>query len=64
MDDGDRLMSVAEAGDYLGTGERFVRHLIAQRRMRYYKIGGRYVRIKKIDLDGFIEDGRVDPDDE
>jgi excisionase family DNA binding protein len=62
MEDGDRLMSVVEAAEYLGTRERFIRHLIAQRRIRYHKIGGRYVKLKKSDLDAFIEAGRIDPD--
>ena len=35
----DRLLTVAEAGELLGTGERFVRRLIAERRIRYVKLG-------------------------
>lgn len=43
----------------LGTPTRFIRRLIAERRIRFYKIG-RYVRLDPDDLDAFIEDGRVD----
>jgi excisionase family DNA binding protein len=39
---------------------RFIRRLIAERRIRFYKIG-RYVRIDGRDLDAFVEAGRVDP---
>ncbi|NEK86583.1 helix-turn-helix domain-containing protein [Blastococcus saxobsidens] len=54
----DQLLTVAEAGDYLGTGERFVRRLIAQRRITYVKLG-KYVRLQRSTLDDFIEAGRV-----
>ncbi len=59
MDDRrDPLLTVAQAGDYLGTGERFVRRLIAQRRITYIKLG-KYVRLQRSTLDEFIEAGRV-----
>src|SRR4051794_21938607 len=34
----DPLLTVAQAGDYLGTGERFIRRLIAERRVTYVKL--------------------------
>jgi excisionase family DNA binding protein len=57
---GQELLSVAQAAERLGTPERFVRRLIAQRRVRFYRVG-RYVRFDVADLDSFIEAGRVDP---
>jgi excisionase family DNA binding protein len=54
------LLTVAEAAGRLGVPVRFIRRLIAERRIRFYKIG-RYVRIDSQDLDAFIEAGRVDP---
>jgi len=39
---------------------RFIRRLIAERRIRFYKIG-RYVRIDRRDLDAFVAEGRIDP---
>ena len=54
----DPLLTVAEAGDYLGTGERFVRRLIAQRRITYVKLG-KYVSPQRPTLDQFIAAGRV-----
>jgi excisionase family DNA binding protein len=64
MDDGsaerlrDQLLTVGQAGEYLGTGERFVRRLVAQRRIAYVKLG-KYVRLQRSALDAFIEAGRI-----
>jgi excisionase family DNA binding protein len=57
----DQLLTVAQAGDYLGTGERFIRRLIAQRRITYVKLG-KYVRLQRSALDAFIEAGQVTSD--
>lgn len=57
------LLSVDEAADRLGTPVRFVRRLIAQRRIRFYKVG-HYVRFDARDLDAFVDAGRVDPRDD
>src|SRR3712207_861425 len=54
----DPLLTVAQAGNYLGTGERFIRRLIAQRRIAYVKLG-KYVRLQRSTLDEFIAAGRV-----
>ncbi len=54
----DELLTPSQAGDYLRTGERFVRRLIAERRICYVKLG-RYVRLQRSALDAFIESGRV-----
>lgn len=58
LDQHNQLLTVAQAGDYLGTGERFIRRLIAQRRITYVKLG-KYVRLQRSILDEFIEAGRV-----
>ncbi|WP_448613595.1 excisionase family DNA-binding protein [Modestobacter sp. URMC 112] len=52
------LLSVAEAGEYLGTGERFIRRLITERRISYVKVG-KYVRLERSTLDAFVDAGRV-----
>jgi excisionase family DNA binding protein len=57
---GRQLLSVTEAAERLGTPERFIRRLIAQRRIRFYKVG-RYIRFDATDLDNFVETGRVEP---
>ncbi len=46
---GGPLLSVAEAGEYLGTGERFIRRLITERRISYVKVG-KYVRLERSTL--------------
>lgn len=56
----DRLLTVEEAGQALGTGPRFPRRLIAERRIRFVRIG-RLVRIHESDLEAFIQEGTVDP---
>lgn len=40
--------------------ERFLRHLVAKRRIPYHKVGGR-VLFDLADLDAFAEKGRVEP---
>lgn len=52
------LLTVAQAGEYLGTGERFIRRLITERRISYVKVG-KYVRLERSTLDTFVDDGRV-----
>lgn len=54
------LLDVSQAAERLGTPERFVRRLISERRIRFYKVG-RYVRLRTDDLDDFIAAGCVEP---
>jgi excisionase family DNA binding protein len=53
-----QLMTVHQAGEYLGTGERFVRRLITERRINYVKIG-KYVRLERATLDALVDSGRA-----
>lgn len=53
-----QLLTVEQAAEYLGTGERFVRRLIAQRRIPFIKLG-KHVRLERSALDHFIDAGRV-----
>jgi excisionase family DNA binding protein len=55
----ERLLTVEEAADRLGTSTRFVRRLIFERRIVFVKVG-RHVRICPTDLDTFIAAGRID----
>jgi excisionase family DNA binding protein len=55
----DTLLSIEQAAERLGTSVRFVRRLIAERRIAYVKLG-RHVRIAGRDLDAFIATSRVD----
>ena len=56
----ERLLTVDEAAERLGTSTRFIRRLIAERRIAYTKLG-RHVRITAHDLDAFVASGRVEP---
>jgi len=55
----DRLLTVEEAAERLGTSTRFVRRLIFERRIAFVKMG-RHVRITPVDLDAYVAAGRVD----
>ncbi len=53
-------IDVPSAAAYMGTGERFVRRLVAERRVPFHKVG-RHVRLRTADLDAFLAAGRVEP---
>ena len=56
----DRLLDVDQAGELLGTGPRFPRRLIAERRIRFVKVG-RHVRIPESALVEFVNVNTVEP---
>jgi excisionase family DNA binding protein len=53
------LVNVEQAAERLGTSPRFIRRLIAERRIPFTKLG-KHVRIDTADLDAFIAAGRVE----
>ena len=55
----DRLLTVEEAAERLGTSTRFVRRLVAERRIAYVKVG-RHVRLDPTDVKAFIAARRVE----
>lgn len=56
----DQLLTVDEVGELLGTGARFARRLIAERRIRFVKVG-RHVRIPRSALAEFVDAATVLP---
>jgi excisionase family DNA binding protein len=56
----ERLLTVAQVAELLGTTERFPRRLIAERRIRFVRVG-RYVRIPESAVAEFIAAGVVEP---
>jgi excisionase family DNA binding protein len=56
---GNRLLDVTGAAAYLGVSPRFMRRLVAERRITFVKLG-RHVRFDIADLDHFIDSGRVE----
>ena len=55
----DTLLSVDQAAERLGTSVRFVRRLIAERRIAYVKVG-RHVRLDPTDVEAFITASRIE----
>jgi excisionase family DNA binding protein len=55
-----RLLTVEAAAERLSTSPRFIRRLIAERRIEFVKVG-RHVRIRESVLDEFIRSGVVEP---
>jgi excisionase family DNA binding protein len=53
------LLTPNEAADQLGTSIRFVRRLVAERRIPFFHIG-KHVRFLSTDIEEFIASGRVD----
>ena len=56
----ERLLTVAQVAELLGTSERFPRRLIAERRIKFVRVG-RHVRVPESALREFIEAGLVEP---
>ena len=56
----DPLLSVEEAAELLNTGPRFARRLIAERRIRFVKVG-RHVRIPESALIEYVGANTVQP---
>lgn len=54
-----QLYTVDEAAQRLNTTTRFIRRLIAERRIAFTRLG-RHVRISAADLDDFVSRGRVE----
>ncbi len=53
-----RPMDVTEAAEYLGVKTRFVRRLVDERRISFFKVG-RFVRLDPDVLDQFLADSVV-----
>jgi excisionase family DNA binding protein len=60
MTSAERYLTVVEAAAFLNTSERFVRRLVAERRVAFHHVG-RHVRFGVSDLDAFVRAGRVEP---
>lgn len=54
----DRLLDVQEVAEVLGTGVRFPRRLIEERRITFVKVG-RHVRIPQSALDEYVATNTV-----
>jgi excisionase family DNA binding protein len=57
----EHLLTIEEVADRLNVGVRFVRRLVAERRIVFHKVG-HYVRFNPADVDALIAAGRVGDD--
>jgi excisionase family DNA binding protein len=53
-------LTVSETAEYLNTSERFVRRLIAERRIAFHHVG-RHVRVALSDVEAWLATRRVEP---
>jgi excisionase family DNA binding protein len=56
----EKYLTIDQAADRLGMSARFVRRLVAERRIAFHRIG-RSVRIAESDVSAFAASGRVEP---
>ncbi|MDX6307670.1 MAG: hypothetical protein QOI06_716 [Nocardioidaceae bacterium] len=56
----DELLTIEEVAERLHTSPRFVRRLVAERRIAFTKVG-KFVRIHAVDVEAFVAAGRVEP---
>ena len=56
----EHMLMIAQAAERFGTTERFPRRLIAERRIRFVRVG-RHVRIPESAVRAFIDEGTVEP---
>jgi len=54
-----RILTLVEAAEYLNVNPRFMRRLVAERRITFHKVG-RFLRFDQNDLDAFLDAGRVE----
>lgn len=57
--DPDPLRTVPQSAEQLATSERHIRRLVAERRIRFVKVGG-LVRIPQSAIDQLRQDGTVE----
>ena len=55
----NRLLRISQAAEYLNVSDRFIRRLVAERRIDFIKVG-RFVRIGQDALEAFLSEGRVE----
>jgi excisionase family DNA binding protein len=53
-------LTLVEAAGYLNVTERYMRRLVAERRVPYFKVG-RLLRFSAADLDSYLDACRVEP---
>jgi excisionase family DNA binding protein len=57
----EKLLTIPEAAERLGTTPRFPRRLIEERRIRFVRVSTRHVRIPESAVEEWIAEGTVEP---
>lgn len=55
----ESLLDVHEAAIRLGCDERFIRRLVQERRIPFFKVGGSKIRFSLQDIESWLEGQRV-----
>jgi excisionase family DNA binding protein len=55
-----KWLTIKEAGAVSGMGERFIRRMVNERRIRFCRVG-RFIRIEERDLIDFMQANMVEP---
>lgn len=58
--EGDRMLTVAEAASAMRMSTRYVRRLVAERKIAFHRMG-RSIRIAASDVADHVQSGRVEP---
>ena len=56
----ESLIGVAEAATRLGCSERFIRRLVQERRIPFFKVGGSKLRFSTADIERWLEAQRTE----
>jgi len=54
------LIGVAEAATRLGCSERFIRRLVQERRIPFFKVGGSKLRFSASDIEHWLDSQRTE----
>lgn len=54
------LIDIEQAATRLGVSPRFVRRLVSERRVAFFKVG-KFIRFDPTELDAWLNDCRVEP---
>lgn len=57
---GGVLLDIGQAAERLSVSQSFVRRLVLERRVPYFKVG-KYIRFESADLDDWLAARRVEP---
>lgn len=56
----EQLLDIADSAERLGVGGRFVRRVVNERRIPFFKIG-RHIRFNPDDVEDWIARSRIEP---